>query len=90
MAICTWPLAVFSVFGAMGDSYPMPDEQEMRLNDLLLAIGLVASLACFAISSWIGGLAYYQSKKRSLAIAILNAAFLLSVLGFFSLDYFGL
>ncbi len=68
----------------------MPDEEEMRLNDILLSIGLVTSLVCLALSSWIGGLAYHQAKKRSLAIALLNAAFLLSVLGFFSLDFFGL
>ncbi len=78
------------MFGAMGDPYPMPDEDQMRLSDLLLSIGLVSSLVCLSLSSWIGGLVYDQAKKRSLAIGFLNAAFLLSVLGFFSLDFFGL
>lgn len=68
----------------------MPDEDEMRLNELFLSIGLVSSLLCLSLSSWIGGLAYHQARKRSVAIGFVNAAFLLSVLGFFSLDFFGL
>ncbi len=68
----------------------MPDEDEMRLHGLFLSIGLVSSLACLSLSSWIGGLAYQQAKKHSIAIGFLNAAFLLAVLGFFSLDFFGL
>ena len=90
MAIFTWPLVIYGVLGGMVDPYPMPSEDEMRLTGLFLSISIASALACLSLSSWIGGLVYHQAKKRSLAIGFLNAAFLISILGFFSLDFFGL
>ena len=90
MAVLVWPLAIFSVFGAMGDPYPTPTADEMRRHDLILSLGLVCSLTFLSLSSWIGGAAFHYAKKRSLAIGSINVGFLLSVLVFFSLDFFGL
>lgn len=89
MAVLVWPLAILSVLGSMGDPYPTPTADEIRRHELILSLGLVCSLVFLSLSSWIGGAAFHYAKKRSLAIGLVNAGFLLSVLVFFSLDFFG-
>lgn len=90
LAIFAWALVVFSIVGVTVDLNPPPGEDEMRWINLLVPVVLFSCLACLVISSWIGGLAYREARKRSLAIGLLNAMFLIAVLGFLGLNFYGL